>query len=114
MNEIGMKGSEALQLTNVCSVLAEADIINLLELGRPLEDIVAGVFEGLANRAVGLLSRVGVEDEVALTGGVSNNRAIIKAIETRLGRSVNTGVDGIYAGALGAAILGLEQATNNG
>jgi predicted CoA-substrate-specific enzyme activase len=109
MNEMGLKGSGTLQLTSMCSVLAEADIINHLEQGRPLEDIVACVFDGLANRAVGLLSRVGIEDEVTLTGGVSGNRAMVKAIEARLGRQLNTGVDGVYVGALGAAILGLEQ-----
>jgi len=112
IGEIGLRGSSSFQLANVCSTLAEAEILSNLEQGKPIEDILAAVFQGIANRSAGLLSRIGIEDEVTITGGVSSNRGIIRAIEEKLGRSVNVGIDALYAGALGAAILGLEKATS--
>jgi len=112
ISRTSLEAAPLADLSNVCSVLAEAEIISHLEQGKPVEEILAGIFDGLADRAVSLLSRVGIEDEVTITGGVSHNRAMVKAIENKLGRRVNSGVDGVYIGALGAAILGLEKAAN--
>jgi (R)-2-hydroxyacyl-CoA dehydratese activating ATPase len=111
ISDCEMKGSDSIHFTEVCTVYAESEIISYLEHGCAVEDILAGVYDGLANRMVGLLERVGIEEEITLTGGVSGNRAMVRAVETKLGRSVNSGVDGVYVVALGAAILGLERAT---
>jgi len=111
ISETERRESKIVRLADACGVFAEAEIISHLEQGRSIEDILEGVFDGLANRMVGLLQRVGIEEEITLTGGVSGNRAMVSAVEAKLGRSVNSGVDGVYVGALGAAILGLEKAT---
>jgi predicted CoA-substrate-specific enzyme activase len=110
MSELGLSSANTLHFANICSVLAEAEIISYLEQKKPVEEIMAGVFQGLANRAVGLLSRIGIEEEITLTGGVGQNRAMVRAIEENLHRPVNVGVDTVYMGALGAALLGLEKA----
>jgi len=114
LSRASVEASPMADLSNVCSVLAEAEIISHLEQGKPVEEIIAGIFDGLADREVSLLSRIGIEDEVTLTGGVSQSRAMVKAIENKLGRRVNAGVDGVFICALGAAIIGLEKAANGG
>ncbi len=108
IGELGLESAGGLLVTNVCSVLAEQEIINYLGRGTAVEDILAGVFAALACRGASLVRRVGVEEEITITGGVSRNRGMVMAIEERLGQSVNSGVDGVYVGALGAALLGLE------
>jgi predicted CoA-substrate-specific enzyme activase len=109
MGELGLKGTESLLITNVCSVMAEQEIVDYLEQGKSVEDVLAGVFEALARRAAGLISRVGLREEITLTGGVSQNRGMVKALEERLGYPINSGVDGVYIGALGGALLGLDR-----
>lgn len=112
ISETDIDDNSAAELTSVCSVLAETEITSFLEQGKPVSAILAGVFMGLANRAANLLSRIGAESEVTLTGGVSQNQAMVKSLERALGQKMNAGVDGVFIGALGAAILGLEKATN--
>jgi predicted CoA-substrate-specific enzyme activase len=109
IGDLGSKGSGEIAVTNVCSVLGEQEIINHLERGVAVEDILDAVFEALARRAASLVRRVGIEEEVTVTGGVSLNRGMVEAIEARLGLKVNAGVDGVYVGALGASLLGLER-----
>ncbi len=111
IGELGLRGTEAVSVTNVCSVLSEQEIINHLERGKAVEDIFAGVFSALARRASSLVRRVGIEEEITITGGVSQNRGMVKAIGDLLEVRINSGVDGVYIGAVGAALLGLERVT---
>ncbi|MFH1676455.1 MAG: acyl-CoA dehydratase activase [bacterium] len=110
IGDLGTKSADSPVITNVCSVMAEVEILDRLEQGLPVEDIFAGVFGSLARRAASLLERTGIEEEITLSGGVGRYRGMSKALEDTLGRPVNSGVDGVYVGALGAALLGLERA----
>lgn len=112
INQISQENTEknsSLVLTNVCSVLAEVEIISHLERGGSIEAVRSGIYEALADRTIGLLQRVGIEHEITATGGVSHNQAMIGSIEKKLNCRINHGVDGILIGALGAAILGLKK-----
>ena len=53
--------------------------------GKKIEDILLGVHQSIAARSVGLLRRVGVEDEVTFTGGVARNLAMVDALNERWG-----------------------------
>jgi activator of 2-hydroxyglutaryl-CoA dehydratase len=57
-----------------------------------------------------LVRRVGVEDEVTFTGGVSRNVGMVRALEGVLGRALNVSPDGHFMGALGAALFAVERA----
>jgi activator of 2-hydroxyglutaryl-CoA dehydratase len=57
-----------------------------------------------------LIRRVGVEEEVTFTGGVSKNIAMVRGLEAVLGVPVNVSPEGHYMGALGAALFALERA----
>jgi activator of 2-hydroxyglutaryl-CoA dehydratase len=56
-----------------------------------------------------LLRRVGIEDEVTFTGGVSRNVGMIKALEDKLGTTLNVSEDSHYMGALGASLFALDR-----
>jgi activator of 2-hydroxyglutaryl-CoA dehydratase len=57
-----------------------------------------------------LVRRVGVEDEITFTGGVSRNTGMVQALTEVLGKPINVSADGHYMGALGAALFALERA----
>ena len=61
------------------------------------------------SRSAGLLRRVGIEDEVTFTGGVTRNVAMIKAIEEKLDKKLNVSEESHYMGALGAALFALDH-----
>ncbi|MFQ5632621.1 MAG: BadF/BadG/BcrA/BcrD ATPase family protein, partial [bacterium] len=62
-----------------------------------------------ASRSIGLLRRVGVEDEVTFTGGVAKNTGMIRALEEGLGKKLNVSDESHYMGALGAALFALDH-----
>jgi (R)-2-hydroxyacyl-CoA dehydratese activating ATPase len=113
LDEIGglaLQATNPVRLTSVCTVFVESDIMSYLAQRKKIEDILGGVHKAIAARTMSLVRRVGVEEEVTFTGGVSRNIGMVKALETVLGTAINVSTDGHYIGALGAAIFALERA----
>jgi activator of 2-hydroxyglutaryl-CoA dehydratase len=59
----------------------------------------------IASRSVALMRRVGIEDQVTFSGGVSLNEGMVKALEERLEKKLNISAESHYMGALGAALF---------
>ena len=77
--------------------------------GKKIEDILQGVHQSIAARSIGLLRRVGVEEEVTFTGGVARNIGMIEALQKGLGTKLNVSDDSHFMGALGAALFALDH-----
>jgi (R)-2-hydroxyacyl-CoA dehydratese activating ATPase len=113
LDEIGplsLQGTTPVRLTSVCTVFVESDIMSYLAQRKTIEDILAGVHKAIATRTMSLVRRVGVEDEITFTGGVSRNVGMVKCLEDVLGRPINVCADGHFMGAVGAALFALERA----
>jgi predicted CoA-substrate-specific enzyme activase len=106
-----LRASEAVEISSVCAVFAESEVINHLSTGIPPENIMSGAIAALAGRAVQLMRRVSLEPSFALAGGMTQNAAMVKALETKLGNSLCLPPDGLgqLNGAFGAALLGLRR-----
>jgi len=113
LDEIGglsLQAKNPVRLTSVCTVFVESDIMSYLAQRKTIEDILGGVHKAIATRTMSLVRRVGVEDEVTFTGGVSLNIGMVRGLEAVLGRPINVSAEGHYMGALGAALFALERA----
>ncbi len=109
LEEIGplsLRSREPRKISSICAVLAESEVINMVTQDAPVEDILRGTHLSIAERLMGLVRQVGVRPEVTLTGGVTLNLGLVKALEERLGVALNVSPDSEFAGALGAAKLG--------
>jgi (R)-2-hydroxyacyl-CoA dehydratese activating ATPase len=84
-------------------------VLSWLGKGKKIEDILLGVHRSIAARSVGLLRRVGIEDEVTFTGGVARNVAMVDALNDRLEHPVNVSEESHFIGALGAALFALDH-----
>jgi len=100
---------EELPITNVCSVFAEQEIIDYLERGKPVGDILSGTFCSIAARGASLLRRVGLNPEITISGGIGHIGGVIGALEDIVGMKVNSGIDSVYIGAAGAALVGIDR-----
>jgi activator of 2-hydroxyglutaryl-CoA dehydratase len=58
----------------------------------------------MVDRLFALAQRVGMQPELVMTGGVSKNSGVVRAMEARLGRAVLVPEDPQIVGALGAAL----------
>ena len=106
--EYSARAKESVSISSTCTVFAESEVISHLSNGISLEDIVLGIHDSVARRVAGLAQRLGVEEEVAMSGGVALNRGVVDAISRQLGLPVHVHPDCQLAGAIGAAIYAVE------
>lgn len=100
-------------ITKTCTVLAQFDVMCMMADGHELADVAAGINRAMAERISKMTKKVGVRKEVAMTGGVAKNSAVLKALEDVLDTEiVELGqVDPQIVGALGAALFARERFT---
>ncbi len=110
---LALKSTNPVRITTTCTVFAESEIINHLAKGRLPEDVLMGMHEAIAKRCASLVRRVGLEEEVAFTGGVSRNSAMVQLLEAILETGLNVSADSHFAGALGAALFAYDRAQFN-
>jgi predicted CoA-substrate-specific enzyme activase len=108
LGNISLKSTNRVNISNTCTIFAQQEVVSHLSEGIPLEDIVAGLHEAIASRAVGMLRRLKIEPDVVFTGGVAKNSGVVKAVRENLGGEVLVPEDPLISGALGAALLGKE------
>ncbi len=106
-----MRSTDPKSISSVCAVFAESEVISHLSNGIPAEDIMMGAMISLGGRAVQLMRRVGLEPGFMLTGGMTRNEAMVRALEQALGERFHVAPNGLgqLNGAYGAAYLGLRR-----
>ncbi|MCP4356854.1 MAG: 2-hydroxyglutaryl-CoA dehydratase [Chloroflexi bacterium] len=97
------------KISTTCTVFAESEVLSWLGKGKKIDDILLGVHQSIAARSIGLLRRVGIEDEVTFTGGVAKNIGMVQAMEDGMGLKINVSPESHYMGALGAALFALDH-----
>jgi benzoyl-CoA reductase subunit D len=99
------------QVSSICAVLAETDVINMVSRGIATADILKGIHQSMAGRYVKLLRAIGAEGVVLITGGLAADTGLAKAMQEKVGEDelpmeIRTHPQSIFAGALGAALWG--------
>jgi predicted CoA-substrate-specific enzyme activase len=108
MGDISLKATKKIQISNLCTIFAQQEVVALLSRGEKLENILAGLHDALANRIAALARRLGIEPDLVLTGGVAKNIGIVRAMKESLGCEILVPEEPLLTGALGAAILAKE------
>ena len=109
LSELGPRALQAhdpCEISSICAVLAESEVINLVSQEKPTEDILAGAHHAITGRVASLVKPLKPEPEITLTGGVVHNPAFVEALRASLNTSINVSLDNEFAGALGAGLLG--------
>jgi predicted CoA-substrate-specific enzyme activase len=109
MGDMSFKSIKRIELSNICTIFAQQEVVALLSRGEKVEDIVAGLHYALASRVATLARRLKVEPDVVLTGGVAKNKGIVEAMKENLGCEVLVPDEPLITGAFGAAILAREN-----
>ncbi|RJF86326.1 2-hydroxyglutaryl-CoA dehydratase [Oleomonas cavernae] len=109
MGDIALQAKETLKISSMCATFAETEVISLLAEGQSKPDVLGAVHAAIANRTVGLVGRVGKKGPVVMTGGVARNKAAVHYIEAALGMPLILPPTPQIAGALGAALIGLDD-----
>jgi len=103
------KAAGIIPVSSTCVVFSEAEVISQLANNAPIPDLIVGIHQSAAARAVSLLKRIGVNEPLLMTGGVANNAGVVNALKRALGVEIKTSEYSQLAGALGAAVYAMER-----
>ena len=106
LGAIALTSKEKIEITSMCSVFAESEVISLIANNKEKADIADGVCHAIANKASGLLRRVGMETEFMMTGGVAKNPGVVRAVEEKIGSKLYICEE---PEIVGAALYALEK-----
>lgn len=109
MGPIALEAKQALKISSMCATFAETEVISLLAEGNTKPDVLGAVHAAIASRTLGLVGRVGKKGPVVMTGGVAKNVAAVHYIQEALGMPLHLPSSPQIAGALGAALLALDD-----
>jgi len=104
MDELALAADSRAEVSSRCTVFAESEVISHIHRGVPKAQILAGIHAAVVDRIVELAGRIEVEPEVAVTGGLARNRALLAELESRLDLPLLVPPEPRIVGALGAAI----------
>lgn len=105
---------EICEISSMCAVFAESEIIGLLHKGVAREVILRGVFRSVARRTLGMSGKVGLRNDIIFTGGVAKNAGVIQALTQETGNhNIIVPPEPQITGALGAAIIAMEDLKNS-
>jgi predicted CoA-substrate-specific enzyme activase len=114
IGEVSQQSKSPIPFNTVCAVFAKSDAIVHMRKGVDKSDILAGLNEAIATRSLNLLRRITVENDFAISGGISKNRGMVQKIAEKVGLEPKLSDDPQLAGALGAAIFAREHFTGGG
>ncbi|HCG99606.1 MAG: 3-hydroxyacyl-ACP dehydratase [Candidatus Aquicultor primus] len=104
-----LKADKAVKVNSMCTVFAESEVVSLLAKKEEPRNIGLGLHQSVVERVSSMLHRVGIADDIVLSGGVGYNSCIQKLFEQKLGRMLYRYDHPEIAGALGAALTAREQ-----
>lgn len=109
LGPIALESTEDIEITSMCSVFAESEVISLIANNKEKADIANGICRAIANKSYSLLKRVGMEPNFMMTGGVAKNPGVIRAVEEKIGAKLYICPEPEIVGATGAALYALDR-----
>lgn len=96
---------EDINITSMCTVFAESEVISLIGSGTKRESIARGIVNSITGRVYALLHKHGATDTIFLTGGLCEVESFVHLLSEKIGIKVQTNPLARYAGSIGAALL---------
>ena len=104
LGALGAQSTKTVAISSTCTVFAESEVISQLSGGAAIPDVVAGICNSVASRVCGLARRLGIREQVCMSGGVALNNGVRSAIARDLGVEIRYDSKAQLFGAIGAAL----------
>lgn len=109
LGDLDAKATEKASISSTCTVFAESEVISSMAKNIPIPNIIRGIHFSVATRVAGLAKRGGLSKPVAMTGGVSKNSGVVRALGQELDSEILVSDDSQMAGAMGAALYAYDE-----
>jgi len=102
-------GKNGVQISSMCAVFAESEVIGLLTKGIQREDIALAVHRTIAARVGTMLARIGSNLPIVFAGGGARNQCLVQMIGAALKTDLLVPSQPQMLGALGAALIAIDD-----
>jgi benzoyl-CoA reductase subunit D len=113
MGSLSLKAERASSINAACVLFGESDVVSLIHKQEPKSEIARAVYDAMADRVSSMIHRLGVNLDIVLVGGVAKDIGFVTSLKRKLGVDVLVPEFPEYAGALGAALIGLAKSRVN-
>ena len=100
---------EPVQISSVCTVFAESEVVSLIGRGEDSRCVALGIHRAIARRLGAMVRRVGVRERFVFAGGVAHNPCLRRLLAEELDVPLTVPHSPQTVGALGAAVYAAEQ-----
>jgi predicted CoA-substrate-specific enzyme activase len=117
LGELSLQAETACKINSTCVVFAESEIISRLSEGTARESVAKGIHQAMISRLLGMGKRTGIHSPLVFTGGVARNNGMVRELMEQLGlqtTELRIPEEPKITGALGAALLALEEYKHRG
>jgi predicted CoA-substrate-specific enzyme activase len=105
LGKISLKSRTPCQISSICTVFAESEVVSLRAEKKAAEDIISGIHQSIAKRMKSMATPMGFAQPIVFTGGVAKNVGVIRALEVELKTILIIPDEPQMVGALGAALF---------
>ena len=110
VSDVAFSSKNKINIAARCTVFAESDLIHKIQAGYKKEDIIAGVCRAVAVNYINNVAKgKKIRGPIVFNGGVSKNKAVVRAFEEIIGDKVIVDKNGHLMGAFGIALMARES-----
>lgn len=109
MGALSEQSKQVVEISSMCGIFAESEVISKIASGCNKEDIIKGIHNSITQRIVGMVNRIKISGAVTMTGGGAKNTGLVQALENALEVKINVPEEPQIVGAAGAALIGWEE-----
>ena len=110
MGSLALKAERASPINASCVIFAESDVVSLIHREEPKPEIARAIFDAMAERVSSMVHRLGINQDIALVGGVAKDVGFVASLKRRLGMDILIPEEPLFAGAVGAALIAAKRA----
>ena len=108
MSREGLLWKKDLDISSVCTVFAESEVVSLIAQDTETADIIHALNKAVAAKTSGMVKRVRGCGPYIMTGGVARNSGVVSEMEKRLSEKIIIPKEPELNGAIGAALCAIE------
>jgi len=106
LGTLSLKAKNPFALASKCSIYARQEVMQLISDGVKKPALAAAINKAMAERVVNLAEKIGLEPDIAISGGVAKNMGVVSNMGRMIGiKFKQFSVDPQIIGALGAALI---------
>ena len=109
LGPLSLESTQAIPMNAQCAVFAESEVVTLVHKKTSKQDMARAIHDAIADRITSMVRRVGIEEKIALIGGVAYNVGFVKSLEEDLETKVLIPEQPEFVGALGAALVAASK-----